>query len=457
MQTLCPFFPRALRSSPPVVELDVRQRTHLRTRVFLLTALGACLLVGVTAALTFISRQSERKFRDLVDSEIATERTLVDTSRRLGTWQRRWMALETDSRQRDLAELAADLNSIVGSVGDSPELAEWRASLMAFDSRVALEAERWPKYGLDERSTTIHRVLVDVNSLATTARDRARVHTRNIEVELERLSRQTRDLMWVSLAIVWIIVIISFAVARRTLDAVVIPVERLAEAARSLKKGDGAARAPIAGDAEIATLGAAFNEMAEALTESHRALEERARTDELTGLPNYRAFREALDAEIQRALRFEYEFGLLMIDVDRFKRYNDTWGHQAGNEALSMVARRVVESIRAIDTAARFGGEEIAVILPRVDPQTLGATAERIRRSIETNPALGSRDPITVSVGGALFPSEADTPQTLFEIADAMLYRAKENGRNRTELATTDNVVPHPRRRKAQRRRRDRG
>ena len=92
----------------------------------------------------------------------------------------------------------------------------------------------------------------------------------------------------------------------------------------------------MAGDLEIAKLGTAFNRMAD-------ELKARARTDDLTGLPNFRAFRERIDAEIERASRYPENFGILVLDLDRFKKYNDSFGHLAGNEALQRVARRLNE------------------------------------------------------------------------------------------------------------------
>src|SRR5205085_1894464 len=241
---------------------------------------------------------------------------------------------------------------------------------------------------------------------------------REITRQLPHLSRESRDTLLVALGVAWIIVVSSFAAVQLTLRKVVRPIEKLAEAADRIATGDLAARAEVAGDHEVATLGTAFNRMADEL----RA---RARTDELTSLPNFRAFRERIDIEIERASRYPESFGMLVLDLDRFKKFNDTFGHLAGNDALQRVARVIRETVRTVDFAARYGGEEFAVIVPEIDLASLTAIAERIRANVE---ALGD---MTVSIGAALFPQDGKDAESLFHSADERLYAAKRGGRNR--------------------------
>src|SRR6185503_7517764 len=158
----------------------------------------------------------------------------------------------------------------------------------------------------------------------------------------------------------WILMLLGFAAVQITLRKVVQPIEELSSAADRVAAGDLTARAPVAGDREIATLGVAFNRMAD-------ELKARARTDDLTALPNFRAFRERIDLEIERAERYPERFGILILDLDRFKKYNDTYGHLAGNDALRRTARAIREAVRTVDFPARYGGEEFAVILPQID------------------------------------------------------------------------------------------
>jgi diguanylate cyclase (GGDEF)-like protein len=160
---------------------------------------------------------------------------------------------------------------------------------------------------------------------------------------------------------------------------------------------------------------------------AHMALEQLATRDSLTGLANRRCFDDTLAAEWQRALRQQLPLSLLMVDVDHFKRYNDVHGHLGGDDCLRRVATAVASEMRANDLVARYGGEEFGVILPNQDLKGAASVAERIRMRVER-----LRTGITVSIGAASMLASADSdPSALLAIADAALYRAKRQGRNR--------------------------
>jgi diguanylate cyclase (GGDEF)-like protein len=163
----------------------------------------------------------------------------------------------------------------------------------------------------------------------------------------------------------------------------------------------------------------------------HR-LERLSLADPLTGLGNRRAFDESLAAELARARRAGSPLGLVMLDVDHFKRFNDRHGHQAGDDALVGVGRVLLAVARAEDRACRIGGEEFAVVLPGADEAAAAAVAERIRRGAEKAPA---REPVTVSLGVASTAGDEDADGLLAR-ADARLYAAKEAGRNRVVAVT---------------------
>src|SRR5262245_21539733 len=237
-------------------------------------------------------------------------------------------------------------------------------------------------------------------------------------------SLSSRALMPANLAIAWIIVMCSFAAVQLTLRKVVRPLEDLSRAADRIAAGDLAARAPVAGDYEIASLGVALNRMADKLR-AH------ARTDDLTTLPNFRAFRERIDDEIARASRYNERFGILVLDLDRFKKYNDTYGHLAGNDALQRVAAVMRHTVRTVEFPARYGGEEFAVIVPQIDTPSLAAIAERIRSGVEMT------TPLTVSIGAAIYPDDGANADALFAAADERLYAAKKAGRNRVVTPRT--------------------
>jgi two-component system, cell cycle response regulator len=155
-----------------------------------------------------------------------------------------------------------------------------------------------------------------------------------------------------------------------------------------------------------------------------------AANDPLTGLSNRMTFGDALDRELARARRDGGVVTLVMLDIDHFKRLNDTRGHQAGDEVLRQTAATLREQQRVYDTVARYGGEEFALIAPGLTAADARATGERIRAAIEGNGAG-----VTASVGVATFPDHADGDESLIAAADAALYRSKDDGRNRVSVA----------------------
>jgi diguanylate cyclase (GGDEF)-like protein len=165
-----------------------------------------------------------------------------------------------------------------------------------------------------------------------------------------------------------------------------------------------------------------------------RELAARSFTDRLTGLRNYDFFAEALRSELARVRRYGGCVTLVMLDLDRFKSFNDQHGHAAGNRLLNGVGQAITREKRDADIAARFGGEEFAVLVPGRAADGM-IVAERMRRAIsDLTPAPTSqRDfphPISASAGIASFPVDARTPQELFELADRALYEAKRRGRD---------------------------
>jgi diguanylate cyclase (GGDEF)-like protein len=170
----------------------------------------------------------------------------------------------------------------------------------------------------------------------------------------------------------------------------------------------------------------------------HEAVSRQAVTDELTGLFNHRRFQEALNAETERARRFAQPLGLVMIDIDDFKAVNDTHGHQQGDRVLAEVARVLRDTARDIDAPARYGGEELAVVLPQTDLDGAFQLAERIRAGIAaiTLPLEdGGALRVTASLGVAAIPESAERARELIARADAALYEAKRTGKNKTVRA----------------------
>jgi diguanylate cyclase (GGDEF)-like protein len=164
----------------------------------------------------------------------------------------------------------------------------------------------------------------------------------------------------------------------------------------------------------------------------HHVVRAQALTDELTGLVNRRAFEAALEGEIARADRLEVPLSLLVADLDDFKRINDGFGHPAGDEALRRFAAILSDELRGIDTAARMGGEEFAVLLPGTELGGALAVAERIRKRLAAQAIMSQElgdTGLTTSIGVVEYAS--GTSEELVERADMALYRAKQQGKNR--------------------------
>lgn len=172
----------------------------------------------------------------------------------------------------------------------------------------------------------------------------------------------------------------------------------------------------------------------ESLQEKNRQLFEMANRDGLTGLYNHRYFQETLFNDFQRAIRYKESLSCIMFDIDHFKKFNDTYGHQTGDVILKALGKLIEKLMRRSDLAARYGGEEFALILYHTTINNAVITAERLRKSIEKH-KFKSEDLIlnvTISMGVAsYYHPDIQDAKTLIECADKALYKAKEEGRNK--------------------------
>jgi len=189
----------------------------------------------------------------------------------------------------------------------------------------------------------------------------------------------------------------------------------------------------------LASFAAISIENAKFHAETHRM----AINDALTGLNNRRYFDKVLPQEYERALRDGLPFSLIMIDVDNFKHFNDTHGHHLGDRILAAIGRVLRRTLRSIDFAFRYGGEEFVVILPETDLESAHGVAERIRQRVmaASRKLLRNQEdsPVTVSMGISSYPRDAACSITLLAMADQLLYKAKKTGRNRI-LMSEENV-----------------
>ena len=218
---------------------------------------------------------------------------------------------------------------------------------------------------------------------------------------------------------------------------IVRPLDRLTKGAAEVAGGDLEVDLPV-GKGEVGYLTEVFNGMVDRLREGREQLEMLLTTDPLTGISNRRHLMETMKNEARRSHRSRKSFAILMVDVDHFKKFNDTHGHIAGDEALKAVAEILQTGTREVDHVARFGGEEFLVVLSDTDIAGAAVAAERIReRLAKRSVAVGKRSvKLTVSTGVAEFPIDGDSPEALIVSADAALYEAKRSGRNRVMRAS---------------------
>jgi diguanylate cyclase (GGDEF)-like protein len=231
------------------------------------------------------------------------------------------------------------------------------------------------------------------------------------------------------------------------------PLERLTEGAARVASGDLSVELPAGGGGEVGYLTRAFNTLVSRLREkeSQGELEKLSLTDSLTGLYNRRHLMGTLASEVQRSRRLRRAFSVLLADVDRFKQYNDTHGHLAGDAALVKIAEVFRKTTRQVDCVARYGGEEFVVMLLEANLATATLVAERIRgRVAEQDLGEGS---LTLSIGVAEYPDGGDTPEELIATADAAMYKAKNAGRNQVVVAASSEQRPQVQEKKARRKR----
>lgn len=261
---------------------------------------------------------------------------------------------------------------------------------------------------------------------------------------------------WVKLRNLFLILVSGLAlavalIAYRLGRSIALPLQRLVGAADRIAGGDLEVRLAVKQNDELGHLTQVFNQMADKLRSSHaeivaasetmrqqnQLLETLSITDSLTGLYNRSKLDSILSEQIARYKRSRRPFTVLMMDIDHFKTINDSRGHIAGDELLAAVARILVQSIRSVDYAARYGGDEFVIILIDTPADAAGETAERIRSQVERAPynAGDQSVTVTVSVGIAQWQSDDSVPTAVFARADQALYEAKRAGRNRVHFA----------------------
>lgn len=279
-----------------------------------------------------------------------------------------------------------------------------------------------------------------------------------VEMSLQALAQQKQDLLIWSLATAVGGLMLAGVMASVLADLVSVQIGRINHVVQRVGEGQldervdearsGILRPLASGiNAMVARIATTQEELQQQITQATQELrdqkdaaEQAARTDALTGVSSRRAFAEAAEAEMQRALRYRSELSLLMMDLDHFKVVNDTHGHVTGDAVLVSFAQTVQQLVRKVDLVARLGGEEFVVLLPNITAEQATALAERIREAVYNSHLLVDGKPLqfSVSIGVAQFDRRELSLTGWLARADAALYRAKALGRNRVVLETTE-------------------
>lgn len=275
-----------------------------------------------------------------------------------------------------------------------------------------------------------------------------------VEISRAGLASRQREMLQITLAIMLGGLLLASWLSLKIAAGVSRPIAHINEVVAQIGRGEFAARVAHDPAGVLAPLETGINDMAEKIALAQQDLQQQvaiateelrrqkdaaevmAHTDSLTGLANRRAFDEAAQREIQRALRYGTPLALVMTDLDLFKAVNDTHGHHAGDRALVNFARILAASVRGIDLVGRWGGEEFAILMPGTGLEEALLAAERMRSAVAdatTQLAGGSSCCCTASFGVAALVAQEPTLDDLLGRADAALYRAKERGRNRVE------------------------
>ncbi|MBI3574326.1 MAG: sensor domain-containing diguanylate cyclase [Gammaproteobacteria bacterium] len=411
----------------------------LRTRVLVVMAVGLIPLLAVAIGAALILQHSADTLRDIVEQPVhrfqLTSRLQSQVLKTLALVKDRSPARDRDWREHLEAEVqrveAGFDDMLVNPLLRPPERAlltiardEWRYGLARNGGRLS-GAPNLEKGGTQEqRLQNTAYVLEQIHD----------IYQREIgdqRAEMEVAKRRFLQILAIVVAGALVGVVTGGVWLVRS---VLLPLHELAQGVEHFVHDDLGYRLPRRRHDELGRLAEEFNSMANHLQVQQQRLQELSQRDGLTGLYNRREFDRRLGDELQRARRYDRSFAILMLDIDHFKLVNDHYGHQAGDEVLQTVADLILLNVRPVDSVCRYGGEELAVILPETGEDGAAMVAERIRDTVAgagiASPA-GDTIHVTISIGVAGFPQAAAGAVELVGAADAALYAAKRDGRNR--------------------------
>jgi|GEM_PF-1776144 len=300
----------------------------------------------------------------------------------------------------------------------------------------------WNEQGdtLDKQGIDVFVVLLANAEKASDEEIRSARHLR-IGINFDDVVNQRTPRLILQMLVVTMIVAMAMVIGLLLLLAHILrPLKELHKGLQEVARGNLDYEVPVYSHDEVGQVVRAFNAANARLRVAFERIEELATQDPLTSLPNRRVFDERLSSEAARSRRYGHPFGVIILDLDKFKTVNDRFGHPAGDEVLRCIAKTIEASVRETDLPARIGGEEFGIILPESGVEEVHGVAEKLRAAVEET-SLPHRNGlpeglrITISAGAACSAGHLVTPESMLAAADAALYRSKGEGRNRTTMA----------------------
>lgn len=364
-----------------------------------------------------------------------------------------------ESRERREALLAARILTMDAAYEQAPQIKEevWRA--FAIIERMAARRARQESASSSDQAAPVQndpgvsQDWAEARAILGNLSQRLSIGTViSVAEGSAAIARHAKQAMWVVTGVLGGLILLFAATIYWVQRMIVQPIIRVIRGLESVRATHSSV--PLRREwlrelddisAAVEAFGAALSRISEHATELEREVTERqaaqarlvelATTDGLTGLKNRRYFMETASQEFERARRYQTPLSLLMLDADHFKSVNDHYGHHIGDEVLKALARNGRRQLREMDLFARLGGEEFAILLPQTDLNAARTVAERVRQSIAAQPVAAEENTVyfTISIGIAQLEASTINLDDLLRQADAALYHAKENGRNRVE------------------------
>lgn len=436
-------------------------RSSIRLRLWLAAALPA-LLVIVTLLFGFADRQSSELQRLIGERAKATAQQVASSA------EFALFAGDTQSLQRLVRAIPLSDPEVIG------------VAVVPMDGRFLIAEGRVPDIqagsvetiSLEWADELIVRAPVYLSALegsdpfsdaANTAESSGPKQLKGHVVlvfDLQPLAKRQKDLMIWTVSLTALVLLLSGVMSIFIASSVTGPMVSISRVVDNIGKGVLHQRLDVSEAGPLKRLAAGINEMAdriaasqedlqqqvaeatEELRQQKEAAEQVARVDALTGVASRRAFTERAELEMQRALRYQQPLCVVMVDLDRFKRVNDNYGHAVGDSVLVTFAQAIQGQVREVDMVGRLGGEEFSVLLPGIGAEEAVRVAERMRQAVESRELMVGGQPLnfTASFGVAEFDGIEINLAGLLARADAALYHAKRTGRNKVVFA--DDAIP---------------